>query len=822
MLAALLVAGSSLVWNVASGEGLTVSWGSTPLVLGSGFQLYEEGWSKGLYSSLYTRQQVERGADGVVTWRFRSDDGLAGGEHRFEPTRNGVRCRYSFSWQGDHPVYLELTGARVWAPGFQAGRMRVDGQTTRGLAARTYDPDTQETRTYGSSARRFELTSPLGRLTMAGDTPRWSAFDARGWVWAWPPDAETWWVGTSGVRLDPGVPVEIEFTISFRGAEPAEGAPLTIQEQPVPIAVAREAGTPPALFAPWGDPLRTTPVGAHPEWELPDGASTLPELYAEVLAALWERTPPGPGTRIVARVDRALEPEEFVLSVGTGVTLHAGSGLGLRHGVMALATSLRPVGGELAAPVGELRSKPRIAERAIHLFVGPTALEFHTRLMRRVLAPLRLNAAVLQCERTDWLSAPGIATDITMSREDLAALFRAYRANGFEPTPLIQSFGHMEWLFANGQNLGLALNREQPYAVDPDLPEAQAKLAAIWEEAIDLLEPRRIHFGLDETDMIGWARGPEEMTRLWRKQLTFLGELAAKHRVQPMLWGDMALAPGQAVDAMNGHSPEQAQLRRDALPRGAVIADWHYAANPDPEAFRRSLALWKAEGFRPVASAWFDPVNITSFADAAALEGAGFLQTTWAGYESSEKNALAALDQAGAYVLAGQHTWQDDPPVIDPQQTFLRLYGLQPEPIDAMPGRTLGSGEEFAVGGWRFRRLEAALGSVTTTATSVDAVIAELPTPTSIVLALDTLVRCRDGEPVALAVLEHEDGTDTVRELVYGRDVRAAGDPRGTPSGPRENGLTALVIDVNRPVTKLTLQRTSPHAGLRLHGITMP
>jgi hypothetical protein len=300
-----------------------------------------------------------------------------------------------------------------------------------------------------------------------------------------------------------------------------------------------------------------------------------------------------------------------------------------------------------------LDQHPAIAWRGIHLFVGPHALEFHKRLIERVLKPLGFNYAVLQCERTAWDCTPGVQTSITMTKPDLAKLFALYRKNGIEPIPMIESFGHMPWLFEHGKNLDLAYNPQIPYEIDPGKPAARELVAKIWEEAIALLHPRAIHFGMDEVDLRGFEpNDADKVTRLWNIQVPFLLAIADKHHVKAMLWGDKMLAPGEAPDACLGDSATSAAARRAVVTPGTVITDWHYAPNPDPSVYT-SLKLWTGLGMPPIAADWFRLENIAGFTKAAQNASAGTLLTTWAGYESSEEAMLADTKQFSAFVFAG-------------------------------------------------------------------------------------------------------------------------------------------------------------------------
>jgi len=343
-----------------------------------------------------------------------------------------------------------------------------------------------------------------------------------------------------------------------------------------------------------------------------------------------------------------------------------------------LASLARARGGHLELPLGQVECRPATKWRGVHLFVGPNALAFHKKLWTNVLLPLGYNKVVLQCERTEWNCLPNVRGGINMKRRDLAKLCDWYRSVGVEPIPLVQSFGHAEWLFQGKANLNLAFNREVPYAVDPRNPKVKAIFNRLWDEVIAVTKAKTIHFGLDEVDLRGFPKDPALVTRLWRIQLPMLAQIAKRHGVKTMLWGDECLAPGQAPDATNAGTVEDAAIRRSVIPKGAYVTDWHYRRDATPSLFAPSLGLWASEGFQPIASAWYKPENIRGFGLAATSKGFGLLQTTWAGYESSEKNMLRAMNQFSAMVLMADYAWGGGQIRIayDPDKVFRRMmYG---------------------------------------------------------------------------------------------------------------------------------------------------
>src|SRR5690606_33174188 len=110
-----------------------------------------------------------------------------------------------------------------------------------------------------------------------------------------------------------------------------------------------------------------------------------------------------------------LKAEGYRLNVtSAGVELVGQDLLGVRHGLRTLAGLVRSRGGVLEIPGTAVTDWPSINWRGVHMFVGPTALDFQSQLMQRVLAPLKFNHVVLECERTTWEAIRGTETAITM------------------------------------------------------------------------------------------------------------------------------------------------------------------------------------------------------------------------------------------------------------------------------------------------------------------------------------------------------------------------------------------------------------------------
>lgn len=177
----------------------------------------------------------------------------------------------------------------------------------------------------------------------------------------------------------------------------------------------------------------------------------------------------------------------------------------------------------------------------------------------------------------------------------------------------------------------------------------------------------------------------------FKTQINFLHNYAQEKKAKLMLWGDMGLGPGEGPDALNGHTKERAATIRSFIPNGSYVADWHYINNPNPEIYKTNLQLWKQNNNMPLASPWLWPNNVRGFVHASIDEGAGVLQTTWADFESSEKNMLLNIEQFGAYILAMDYAWSGRKELpeqlpYDPIAEWVTRFYSQAKPVQNKNG----------------------------------------------------------------------------------------------------------------------------------------
>lgn len=831
--------------------GLQIRAHGIPVVQGSAWQYYEVNWTKGIYSSYWRPKTIERLANAGIRVRFVGDDGRVTGTITFTRLPDGVKGDYQFQWLGSKEIRLENNLGLIWGPAVDKGTLDIDGKMSLPLNQVMPQAAKLEERMFGPPGSRFLFDSPFATLEVTADPPGAVVFDARSYQLDWALNRETFWLGYIDQKLPPNGTLRYSVTwrLTPKPKPPAYRPVETTAADTVPLRAALSPSQKALPLIPRPKQVESSnSMVALPQqlrFELPSGQAGLQQEFEASLWRRWERESvqfrEGRYTIVGRIANLDLPSEGYTLSVEDGQTVVTGQDeAGLRHGLRSLVWLFRAENGRLMLPKLRITDWPSLKWRGLHMFVGPTALPFQTKMMDTFFAPLKINKAVIQCERATWKAIAGTEIPITMRKEDLIRLFANYRARGIEPIPLIQSLGHAGWMFSNGKNLDIAINPNEPFTMDPRKDRTRQVLRDLWSEAIDALQPKMVHFGMDEIDMRGLPDDPGFTTRLWNRHIPWLMDLAKEKRVEAMIWGDIMLHSSEAPDATHAETKEEAKSRRGVVSKETWVADWHYKNDANPDIYK-SLSLFQGEGMKPVAATWWRPNNIRGFALAAVKSGApGLLQTTWAGYESSEPAMIREFHQFSAYVLAADYAWsgrQEMPDKLpyNPQDVLMRLYFAPPEPVSPIRGQALTPmnqpvGEEFRIGPAAFRRLPRTAGLSTPldaqAATNPDELVYRLNLRSrELMLAVDCLAWVRENEELAEVLVKTADQRIMRSVIRYGEHARMARDARPTLLSPRQSGLSAFRMSLMHEgeasrITEVKVRRLHPAAGLRVHALT--
>ena len=665
-------------WSAATGLQCDID--QVPLIRRNTFYVVKAGWTGLLFGQNSAKWTVDgwQQSPGRAILRASAENPDVRAGITLTVTDNSLTVEANWQLLRDIPAEVEYAGA-YWNAPLLVGKWTSD-QGATSLAATPPPPGrSQEQNRVARAFRTLQWPSPLGPLTLRweSNTPPPVIFDARSdsqeWAKSWP----VLWMGIGSpaqpLRYQDGVQ-SVRWTL-FVGEPPARAA-----DAPHRIAAPAWKQAPAVVAPPkpvlWPTPKRQTPgLGAFqitPACRIVASGSRV--AGAERIAgAIRERfgivvpiVPRASAKVSLIRLDNTplkapVRPEAYAISVTPGTVRLAGrDDAGWRWAVETLLQWLAVDASGPQWASTEISDWPSMAFRGVHLFHGREALPFHQKLIERVLAPGRFNHLVLQCEQVRWNHDPGVAPSWAGTPDQVRREIAFAKQHGIRMVPLVQGYGHMEWLFQRESNRRYAEDPETPYAVHFGNPDAVRYLEGFVDEANRLFQAGAFHVGLDEVTMRG--RFPQ---RSAGRSFPDLFASAARHwqaflrarKTETWMWADMLLHPSEVAPSF-GTAPSAADAKavRDALPRDIVLFDWQYDKRPRYP----SLDLLRKEGFeRRVATTWFQPDGIQAFARAAEETGAwGALQSTWCGYESKE-SVLATLErrQFTAMVAAAEHFW---------------------------------------------------------------------------------------------------------------------------------------------------------------------
>jgi hexosaminidase len=674
-------------------------------------------------SSANPRPTVEPLADGgqayTTLFTYAAEARKFAATQRIEVHPNDtVTFTLRYRWDGPEPALLEWNAARLWAypligatyraehaPGTPPTEARV-GPLPR--SARY--PENSLAPLWRSFTFQGTAWGPLSLRVGAGEPGDGVLFDGRDDEYL--RDQKLFWLGLLGAEMTPGQETTRSFTLTLPAPPPPNPLSPSLREtRPAKIVRIPDAGRP---LPPLRDASRHPVLIPEPKIvrfpaegtedfaldgrlllsdQLPTGEEFSPvreemnrfaaEIVRETGVKAMVQTGAVSARALSVRVEETgatttLPAEGYQLSVSPEeIRIIGRDAAGAFYGLQTLRQLLqRRADGRFVFAGAGVTDWPSLPFRGIHLFVGKEALPFHQRLIERVLSRYKLNRLVLECEYARWKSHPEIAVPYGMSLDDLRADVASARAHFMEPIPLVNSLGHSEWIFANHQHQDLAEDVNSQHAYDASNPNSYKFIFDVFGEALDIFRPRLFHIGHDEVKVPSQDRAfgryparpgniQKGASALFIEDTNKLADWLRGRGVRTLLWSDMLLheSEGQALPgvpimtAANAPGVAEAVKRREAMPADAVIADWRYTPGDEQ---RNGLSLFQQRGQNTLGCPWFQPENIRGWAlQAIAHHSLGTLQTTWAGFDSSEGQLEGWYDyrQFIAYVLAAEYAW---------------------------------------------------------------------------------------------------------------------------------------------------------------------
>jgi hypothetical protein len=666
-------------------RGGRLEFDGVPLSHGSSIQLYAPGWTAGYYSSSGQMPKVEKRDDAIVATHAATKAKFTATETIKPASKNRIEIILTGKLEEPAEAQLEWAVAQLSAFALYGGAVAAGNSDV--MIPVLPEPAAQRTpiNLIGeTNAVRLQTRTGKFLVNVEAGPAKLTILDGRRAPdRPWARSEPTLWLGFTGLKLKAGEPFEFRVSIDFTPKKKPDMFPdnlgLTAESEKIEQA-----------YLPTTRPVQIIPKPASLQWtegrfavsartrialadpEARPAAESIRRDVKQRFGWDWQIVEhPQPGDvqfePTLKPTIRRLAQRYAITCTPNALKISACAKEGFFYGAQTLGQLLELTPDGIGVRACEITDSPSLEFRGVHYYPSRDTVDVYKKLAERVLSRFKFNHVVFECEYTQWDTDKKIWVQHSIPKSQLAEYIKISRDNGLEPIPLVQSLGHMEWMFKNGANRELAEDPDLPYAYAVTEPRSYDFIHGIDAEAVGLFKPvEYFHIGHDEVDMRGRYPHRTEAKKLGKSKL-FLedvrrhDEFFRKQGMKMMLWGDMLLAKGEANDAASAESRVAAKERRDGIPKDAVIADWHYGVAPPAD--YTSLKLFKDEGFKTIACTWYRPENIANFAAAARKYGAwGLLQTTWAGYQITDEAIDREMRQFAAYVLAAEYSWSADSP----------------------------------------------------------------------------------------------------------------------------------------------------------------
>ncbi|MDV6374924.1 glycoside hydrolase family 20 zincin-like fold domain-containing protein [Deinococcus arenicola] len=534
--------------------------------------------------------------------------------------------------------------------------------------------------------------------------------------------------------------------------------------------------------------------------------------------------------------------EGYALWVDAGGAYIVGADAkGAYEGAQTLRQLLTPAGLRFA----RISDSPAMKERVAMIYLDQYSKGVNDALIP-MLAALKYNTVLVMSNYVQWdtAKAGGYANPGGASKAEAKRVATLAREHGLEVIPLIETLGHVEWMYYGGKNKDLYQDpdSQNPFAYDTLNPATYSRvLFPIFKEAVEVFGARTIHIGHDEVrnrDRFparanGKAAGFE---KLFVDDTVKIHDYLKSLGANTMIWHDSAFS-----DSVIATLPAK-------LPRDIQVAYWNYAPDRDYPIIGQIAKL----GFGVLGASWDEEGNADGLANAVVKAKAlGMIQTRWTGYFGNPSIWDGQAQQGVAYVRAAGAFWNPEAKAVANAESLYRdLYA--PAAYRAAAGATVNLSAAVTRSltdndekGWIGKGPDIDLRNLKTGVQQIGAykfnisgavmlrgkrgAVSDLPTRATVEIGrrADAIAFLHTaGWPGAVArenighyEIAYADGTKLVQPLEYGRHIRAWTDllPTSMIPAPGWAGKTADGLEVNVPV----LEWKNPKPGMVIKSVTL-
>ncbi|MFX0103839.1 MAG: family 20 glycosylhydrolase, partial [Candidatus Hodarchaeota archaeon] len=260
-------------------------------------------------------------------------------------------------------------------------------------------------------------------------------------------------------------------------------------------------------------------------------------------------------------------------------------------------------------PEFDIHDYPDLKLRAVHLDLKHQLhsldyLKDHLRL----LAKFKINAVIWEWEdKFPFKKRPEIKHPLAFTSSETAELMELCQMYGIESIPLVQTYGHLEFVLKLDKYKHLNEDQDKPFD-----PNHTLDICALHDDTIPFLEDiisdvmsyhprsRFFHIGGDEVYTIGTCEKCKEFvekhgggddikgkSKLYIQHVNKIIKIVKGYGKIPMIWHDYLLKYPTFLDELD---------------KDVVIVYWRYGKDKEREDFTKEIQLFKDKGFNVLAA----------------------------------------------------------------------------------------------------------------------------------------------------------------------------------------------------------------------------
>jgi len=275
-------------------------------------------------------------------------------------------------------------------------------------------------------------------------------------------------------------------------------------------------------------------------------------------------------TRLVRqlKLTPATSPEAYHLRLfENGVAARSAAPAGARH-AQATLNQLLTLANNGPLPQVEIHDWPDLAIRGMHLdlkYFMHNVAYLHTWL--EDIASFKINTVLLEYEdKFPYRKYPFLRHPDAFSETQLREFLAHARRLGLRVIPLIQTFGHVEYILKHAAFAALRVNDfYTEYNVQH--PQVWPLIRDIVDEVLEYhTDDEWFHIGGDECWSLQKEK-PEYQAKVYGQHMGRILRYVIRRGKRPLLWNDM-------VDSVIGRSPQSKKRLFQSIPRQTILSGY--------------------------------------------------------------------------------------------------------------------------------------------------------------------------------------------------------------------------------------------------------